>query len=977
MTELFRFSQPYALAFGLPLLALLFWRLARLPRVFGRRHRAIQFVMGAAGVAVVLALAGLELGRSADRVATIVVLDRSRSADEGALGDDTSGTDPTRAALRGLERAVPTMRDGDQAGLVVFGAGAETELLPSPRPPIGLPRASVARDASDLAAGLRRALADLPAEHTGRVVLVSDGLENRGDALAAASVAAGRGVVVDVVPIERAPRPEIAVESVRLPRTARPGEPIDVRVVTRSTTDTRARVRVLRGGAALADAEVDLRAGTDALVLRDLAPESGVHRYDVLVEPLEEGADSGRDNNEGGAFLRVLGGSRVLVAADAPEEASALARAIREGGLEVALSDARTFPVDLGELAGYDLVVLSDLSARALTEAQMLALGSYVRDLGGGLLMAGARRSFGLGGWAYTPVEDVLPARFDLRQRRDRMSLAMIIAIDKSGSMMAPAAPGRTKLDLANEAAARSALLLSPADRVGVMHVDTAVEWTQPMVSVSDPNAIAARCRAAQPGGGGIYVNITMREAYAALRAERTQLKHFLLFSDGMDSEEMGGTREMVTAALRDRITTSVVSMGAGHDTPELEHLSRLGGGRFYIVDDMTELPRIFTQETVEASRAALVEEPFRPGVGLVAAATRGIDFGAAPPLGGYAVVHARGRASELLSASDEDALLLQWQHGVGRSAVFTTDVGAELGRGWLRWPGYATLFDQLARDLARSPERRDARVSVTIESGVGRVRVEAVSAGGQYRNYLELGGVVAAPGGRSAAVELRQTGAGRYEGTFDADAPGPYLVTVREGAGDDAAMVGSAGVVQARGSELRGEGTNHVLLAQIAALTGGKVRRDLDAIFTDRPPRTWRYEPLWPPLVIAALLLFLLSVAMRRLVLPPNLWGRAWARVTRPFRRSAAARGREPMTSSPATLDALTAHKRERARGDDATEARELRAAREAAAGDGPSAEPSGVPAARRAEEDAEPPTPSTDPSSLAEQLLAKKRRR
>jgi hypothetical protein len=481
------------------------------------------------------------------------------------------------------------------------------------------------------------------------------------------------------------------------------------------------------------------------------------------------------------------------------------------------------------------------------------------------------------------------------------------------------------------------------------------------MVSVTDPNAIAAACRGAQPGGGGIDVDVAMPAAYAELRAERTQLKHFLLFADGDDSQGLGGMREVVAASVRDRITTSIVSMGAGPYSPELEHLSRMGGGRFYIVDDVTQLPRIFTQETMEASRAALVEEPFRAQARFPGAATRGLRFESSPTLGGYAVVNARGRATELLAATDEDPLLLQWQHGVGRSAVFATDVGSELGQSWLRWPGYSALFSQLARDLARSPERRDARVSLEVRNGVGHVRVEAVSADGDYRNYLQLGGTVAAPGGRSVAVDLRQTGAGRYEGTFDADAPGAYLVTVREGEGDAAAMVGSAGVVQQRGGELRGEGTHHALLGQLAALTGGVVRDDLREVFTDRPPPTWSYQPLWPYLLATALVLFLLSVALRRLVLPANLFRR---RSTK--RRPAGSRAATP----PATLDALTAKKRER-REDEAPELRALRDAKPPPSTPKPE---SHEPVSERTDD--EPPEPPTS-GSLAEQLLAKKKKR
>ncbi len=961
-----RWATPWLLVFAGPLAVFALWRLRRLPADLGSRRPWVQLLMGLSVVFVALALGGLELGRRVDRLAVVFVVDRSRSVDL-ASGE-------SERALEQMRGALGAMRSGDKAGVVIFGATAATEVLPSARPPLGLPTASVPRDATDIEAGIRRALAELPAEHNGRIVVVSDGVQNRGDAFVAASLAAGRGVVIDTFALERAPAPEVAVERVRVPTVARPGEPVEVRIVTRATRATPARVRVMRGGAMLAEAETLIREGSDVLVLRDEAPEVGVHRYDVLVEPLEEGYDVGRANNEGGAFMRVLGGSKVLVAADEPAEAQGLVTAIGVDGLEVELVDSRQLPVDLGEMASFDLIVLSDVDSRAFTEAQMVALRSYVRELGGGLLMTGARRSFGLGGYAHTPVEEALPATFDLRQHRDRLSLAMIIAIDNSGSMGMEVSAGRTKLDLANEAAARSALLLSPNDRVGVMHVDTAVEWTQPMVSVRDPAQVATAVRRATPGGGGIFVDVALDAAYGSLRRERTQLKHLLLFSDGSDSEQMGGCRGVVQRAARERITTSIVSMGVGADTPELEQLSRIGGGRFYIVEDLTQLPRIFTQETLEASRAALVEEPFRAIKAAPGPPTRGIDFDQAPPLGGRTLVNARGRATVLLRAdNEEDPLLATWQTGVGRSGIFATDVGAEFGRGWLGWSGFAALFSQLARDLARAPERRDAQVSVSVEDGVGRVRVEAVSEGGRYRNYLELDAVVAAPGGRSVEVDLVQTGPGRYEATFDADAPGPYLVTVREG---DRAMVGSAGVVRPAGDELSGEGTDRVLLGQLAALTGGELRTALRDVFVDRPPPTWAHEPLWTLLLVVALCALLSSVALRRLVIPAGWWRHLMpTTLRRRLRRGAASTDPDPGS---ATMEVLVAAKRQRREEGEADPpaseiAPSLVAPRVKPAKSVPRrSPPRGTPRQPEA-------TPSAldEPTSLAEQLLAKKKRK
>jgi hypothetical protein len=70
--------------------------------------------------------------------------------------------------------------------------------------------------------------------------------------------------------------------------------------------------------------------------------------------------------NAGGAFVRVSGGARALVLSERPAEAEALVASLTGAGFEVALRDRTGVPADLGTLAGFDLVVLSDLGARAL-----------------------------------------------------------------------------------------------------------------------------------------------------------------------------------------------------------------------------------------------------------------------------------------------------------------------------------------------------------------------------------------------------------------------------------------------------------------------------------------------------------------------------------------------------------------------------------------------------------------------------------
>src|SRR5207248_9874168 len=81
-----------------------------------------------------------------------------------------------------------------------------------------------ASGATDLAAGLRLAGNILPGSYRPRVVLLSDGQETSGDAVAQARALAARGVEVDVVPLHSSSGTEVLVDSVSGPVVVHEGE---------------------------------------------------------------------------------------------------------------------------------------------------------------------------------------------------------------------------------------------------------------------------------------------------------------------------------------------------------------------------------------------------------------------------------------------------------------------------------------------------------------------------------------------------------------------------------------------------------------------------------------------------------------------------------------------------------------------------------------------------------------------------------
>lgn len=853
--------------------------LALSPRLPRSRRVLMELTTGAAALAAALAAAGLTIGIPLDKLTVVIAVDRSRSIDL------VSGADARIAAE--LRAAETSMRDGDRIAVVAFGARAVVEDPPRPKAALSsAQKAELPRDGTDLGAAIQKALSTIPPDSAARVVLLTDGVSTRGDVERATLGATALGVPVDAVVLEQGEVPSVRVASVRLAPGAAEGEALFFKVVTQASAEAKVEVRVYRDGELVRKGVTSIARGEDVIALREVAESPGLHRYDVELSALDPKLDRAAEDNAGSAFVRVRGPSKALILEDPPELASAMASALRSAAFEVDTRGREGLPADVAEFGRYDLVVLGNLAAAEFAPSQLTALASYVRDAGGGLLLLGGERSLGPGGYSRTPVEEVSPVSFDLKQERRRATLAEIIAVDYSGSM-AMQAGERTKLELANEAAARSAELLGAGDRLGVVHVDTELAWTVPLGPLTNKEEIAARIRRVTPGGGGIYIDKTLVGAYAALARESVQLKHLLLFSDGADAEERTQAFGLVSRAKKSGITTSVVALGGGSDVPALSRMAELGGGRFYLIHDATRLPAVFAQETILASRSAIHEVDFVPRVIGKGALLRGIAFSEAPALTGYVVTIPKARAEIHLDGPEGDPILASWAAGIGRSAVFASDYRDLWGARWTTWDGAARLFAQTGRELARRAE--DPRVRLEADASGGELSLSAtvVDDRGRHESFRRLRARVTGPDGVARDTSLEAIGAGNYRARLPLTRPGAYLATLVDE--ERAEPLTTTGAVLSAGEELRPTGSDRALLRRVTELTSGKMRDTLAGIFNDRESRRFGYFAYGPWLAGFAAFALVLSVASRRLVLPT---------VSRPKKPKEATASAEPAKS-------------------------------------------------------------------------------
>ncbi|OLC39172.1 MAG: hypothetical protein AUH81_02665 [Candidatus Rokubacteria bacterium 13_1_40CM_4_69_5] len=792
------------------------------------------------------------LPRWVDRQNIVFLLDHSDSISLAAR----------ERSWRFAGEAVKSMRSGDRASLIVFGEDAVVDQALANKPTLERPKAQVSSRGTNLFQAIQLALATLPPGQANRIVMLTDGRQTTGNALAAAQAAKDAGADLFYVPAPLTFEQEVVAESLVLPQEVKFGEPFQAKVVAWSLKDTQARLSLFRNGEFLGSQVVQLNAGKNVFSYRQSLDASGIHVYQAA---LEVDGDTIEDNNRAVGTVVVRGRPQVLLADKDRSHAQSLAAALRSQNIEVTVVDASQIPKDMGGLQKYDGIVLSNVSSLKLARGQMVNIRDYVREYGGGLIMVGGEESFGLGGYYRTPIEEALPVTMEVKQKIEIPSLAVVLSIDRSGSMaMSTGDEKVTKLDLAKEAAHLVVDLLDERNEVGVMSWDTEFIWDVPVRQARDKGAIH-HAIATIKAGGGTDGYPALKEAYAVLFERPALLKHVIFLSDGQMTR--GDFAGLLRRMAKDKITVSTVAIGKDADLQLMVDLAKWGRGRFYYTEDSQTIPRIFTLETQLASKASLVEQPFKPQLTAPGhEAMQDIDWKSVPPLGGYVATTLKSTGDLVLMSHQEDPILATWRYGLGRAAAFTSDAKAKWGVLWLRWREFNKFWAQLTRWTLRSGSRSDTVALVERRDGVGEVLVDAVDAKGEFINFLDTQVGVVAPARDRTVIDLEQVAPGRYRGRFPAPQEGVYLIGMAQRRNDR--VVGSqiAGLVVPYAQELRDLGVDEAGLRELTELTGGgPLGLPREAFLKSRRQSRIAVES-WPWLVGLVAVLLVPEIALRRL---------------------------------------------------------------------------------------------------------------
>ena len=713
--------------------------------------RWISFTLRVLAVVVlVLALCRPYWTRESEGVHVVFMVDGSESVDVSGMEE----------GLREVREAAGALSTNDSSSLFLFGRDAR-EVTPAELEEFIAEcregRGDVAfREVSDLPAALSVARLAFPAEKARRVVVLSDGVVS-GDMRAAADQLEKESVDVQFRKLAGRKEPEASVVAVESASpVAFQGEVVRLKVRLAANEDMGGTLRILHRGVAVADKKVKLVGGetlTETVDVEMVTSGESVWEAEIVPE-----RDYFPINNKASATVSVRGKPRILVIHEQSEKMRGAARALREQGIELDLRGARGLPDSLEGMLAFDGIILADVPATALRPEQMRWLKDYVTKFGGGLMMVGSENTFGLGGYYKTPVEEVLPLVSRFEKEKEKPSLAMVLVIDKSGSM------DGEPIVMARQAARAAAELLSGRDQIAVVGFDSQPQLVCDLTPASAQAQIAAAIDSLA-AGGGTDLFPAMLEARQLLDRASAKIKHVIAMTDGQtDAAQL----VEISQEMADRgVTVSTVALGSSSAGQLLSEMADAGRGRFYQADSAGEVPQIFTRETMQASRSAIKEDLYAGAPVTEHPMMAGYENTEFPFVLGYVMTRAKPTAQVLLAVETGDPLLAVGRFGLGTGVAFTGDLTERWGGEWLAWEGFGSFWAQVLRGALKKDNGIGLGSEGSVELGRWNIAVQRQDDAGVPVGGIAWEAEAFDENGKVKPLELEETGLGRYSGSL------------------------------------------------------------------------------------------------------------------------------------------------------------------------------------------------------------------
>ncbi len=690
------------------------------------------------------------------------------------------------------------------------------------------------------------------------LVLLSDGQENSGNAITALQL---RGREAPIYPIVLEGEEIVSgfqIEKLAVPLMSDAGIRQDLTVLFKNFTaeEVSGKILIKQEEQVLKEEDRELAAQeilNYSFSTKELKP--GLNKFTV------EFKDASVPTNSLVFYITGKEKNQVLILTDSAAESKLLETALLNQKYKVELQDSSQKHVVVEDLAKYQIIFFNNIPFRSLPDPLVDSLKGYLKQ-GGSLMMLGGNKSFGLGGYKDTVVEEILPVNVLKPEKiQQRVNVAVALVLDKSGSMRASQRMDYTKL------ASRSVIeALKDDDYFGLIGFDNQpfIALNMQQMNASNREKAAKRVELLFPNGGtSLYP--AMDVARQELELAKAGRKHMIILTDGRlpDEAQLGSSYLNMARELKaTNISVSTFLIGSD-DSTLLKEIATFGGGKFHQTMDAQSLPRLFLDDvkmnTAEKTQKEFSEYPVKKFPGSSSRLTKLTEF---PSLLGYVETKIKkGAELELVTtAVNDDPILAGWTHEGGRVVAFTGDLSGRWSKNWIVWKSIYEFLEQVLNYLTPSKDGHlfsDFEFDYLIKGQ--RLQLNLTT----YQSSFQVGDFplnITWADDSTEEQSFMTISKGYYQA--DIDAPVAGLAKVKLGTPDGRDHQFIIDIPNPDEVE-RPMGVNQAFLNSLASLSGGEINpKEIKATSAAQSKQT---EQSWQvSFLLMSLILFLLAICAR-----------------------------------------------------------------------------------------------------------------
>ncbi len=837
-------TRAYALLL-IPVILLIFYLISKNLNGVVRKDKLVLISRILILILIILGIADININLKGKNIETIFLLD---------VSDSMSGF--SNEGLKFIDNSLKEQPNHNKCGVILFGDNSSVDKYMDASKSYEEFKSSPITIATNIEEAINSSFSLFDKRASKRLVLITDGEENKGDMLKTVNLLKKENVDLKVYNVDNFKGDEVYVDNVSVPDNISIGEEFSVITKIQSNIQTKVKLTLFSGRDKKGEQEVEVQKGENTFVFKDVQTSGGFKSYRVLIEPEK---DNNSSNNEYSCFTNVISKPNILVIEGNKNSALGVVEALKAANSEFTVISGETAPKTLNEMLEYKTIVLCDVHADDLGTGFLDNIENYVKEYGGGLVTFGGENSYALGGYKDTNLEKILPVNMDKKGKNEIPKISISLVIDKSGSMSSGDG-SVSKLTLAKEAAMKSLDNLRSTDEISVVAFDDKYQRVVDRQNVNDKEEIKGLISGISEGGGtSIYP--ALNEAYTIQTESNAKIKHIILLTDGQDGFGLSNYEDLINNINNDGITLSTVSVGEDADSYLLDELAQRGGGRTYHTDRFTDIPRIFAKEVLLSTGTYIINEEFTPKLVSNNEVMNGVlEDNYIPSLLGYIGTSKKDKAIEVLSSSHDEPILAVWQYGIGKSASWTSDINGQWSGNFLTWDKGAQLIKNIIywtiEDLSN-----EGKLSITQDGNEAVVELYTDSA----KNGTKVNAVYNGENNQRGTFELIQKEPGKYVGRIELKDLGFYNFNVREENNGQVINNYNGAFSLQYSDEFKFNNNKEKLNTLVNELDGRFINKPRE-VFLGEMKSSIKPVNLTIPLVILAIFLFLLDIVYRRL---------------------------------------------------------------------------------------------------------------